>query len=460
MIDELGGPDTYNHYPTGWAVAFSTPFRMFKRYSLPGRHLRSAGDPLAEGHARRAGEVRNQYHHVTDIVPTILECCGIEFPGRRAGLRADAAAGRLDALQLRRRRRADDQGDPVLRDARHPRHLARGLEGRRRARRRPRASGNFDEDVWQLFHTDEDRSEAHDLADEHPEKLKRADRPLVRARRASTTCCRSTTARRSSCIAASSSAAVAAERHATSTIPGTAEVPERVAANIRGRSYKILADVEIDRRDAAGRDLRPRLALRWPLAVHQGREALLRLQLPRHPAGAAAQSRTRSTPGKHIARHGVRQGALGEHGESHGTAKLYVDDEVVAEGPMRTQTGHFALCGDGLCIGRDSGDPVSEEYTPSSRSPAARSARSRSTSATTSTSTSRAARRRDGARLENRLATGSRRGCRWSGSPMSSETERSPARAARCRCIAACSCSLPRYLRPWSSGCWSVGWCC
>ena len=37
MLDELGSPDTYNHYPTGWAVAFSTPFRMFKRYSLPGR---------------------------------------------------------------------------------------------------------------------------------------------------------------------------------------------------------------------------------------------------------------------------------------------------------------------------------------------------------------------------------------------------------------------------------------
>jgi arylsulfatase len=36
LIDELGGPGAYNHYPTGWAVAFSTPFRMFKRYSYKG----------------------------------------------------------------------------------------------------------------------------------------------------------------------------------------------------------------------------------------------------------------------------------------------------------------------------------------------------------------------------------------------------------------------------------------
>ena len=48
--------------------------------------------------------------------------------------------------------------------------------------------------------------------------------------------------------------------------------------------------------------------------------------------------------------------SVGEHGESHGTAKLYVDDEVVAEDAIRTQTGHFTLCGDGLCVGRDAGD--------------------------------------------------------------------------------------------------------
>ena len=54
--------------------------------------------------------------------------------------------------------------------------------------------------------------------------------------------------------------------------------------------------------------------------------------------------------------------SAGDHGESHGTTKLYVDDQVVAEGPMRTQTGRFTLCGDGLCIGYDSADPVSRHY--------------------------------------------------------------------------------------------------
>ena len=76
----LGGPDTYNHYPTGWAVAFSTPFQMFKRYS---QFAGGTCDPLVihwpKG-IKAKGEVRHQYHHSTDIVPTILDVVGLEMP--------------------------------------------------------------------------------------------------------------------------------------------------------------------------------------------------------------------------------------------------------------------------------------------------------------------------------------------------------------------------------------------
>jgi arylsulfatase len=52
----------------------------------------------------------------------------------------------------------------------------------------------------------------------------------------------------------------------------------------------------------------------------------------------------------------------GKYHESTGTTKLYVNEKVVAEGPMKTQPGKFTLCGDGLCVGFDSADAVSEEY--------------------------------------------------------------------------------------------------
>ena len=65
--ETLGGPETYNHYPTGWAVAFSTPFQMFKRYS---QYSDGTCDPLVicwpKG-IKAKGEVRNQSHHSTDV---------------------------------------------------------------------------------------------------------------------------------------------------------------------------------------------------------------------------------------------------------------------------------------------------------------------------------------------------------------------------------------------------------
>src|SRR5262249_45109116 len=66
--------------------------------------------------------------------------------------------------------------------------------------------------------------------------------------------------------------------------------------------------------------------------------------------------------GKHAVGVSFTREKAGEHGESLGKAQLFVDDKVVAEGPMRTQLGSFTLCGDGLCVGFDSADKVREEY--------------------------------------------------------------------------------------------------
>src|SRR5262249_9853914 len=68
------------------------------------------------------------------------------------------------------------------------------------------------------------------------------------------------------------------------------------------------------------------------------------------------------SPGKHALGMAFIREKAGKYGESLGQTQLFVDDKMVAEGPMRTQTGHFTLCGDGLCIGFDSEDRVSQEY--------------------------------------------------------------------------------------------------
>jgi len=71
---------------------------------------------------------------------------------------------------------------------------------------------------------------------------------------------------------------------------------------------------------------------------------------------------TELKPGKYTFGMEFTRESAGKYQESVGKTKLYVNDKVVAEGPMKTQPGKFTLCGDGLCVGNDSADAVSDEY--------------------------------------------------------------------------------------------------
>ena len=130
--------------------------------------------------------------------------------------------------------------------------------------------------------------------------------------------------------------------------------------NVRGRSYKIIADVDLTT-DSHG--------VIFAHGSRFGGHALFikdrKLHYVYNFLGIKPEQKFVSeplAPGKHAVGVEFRRDKSGRYGESLGTTRLYVDDEVAAEGPMRTQSGHFSLCGDGLCVGFDSADKVSEEY--------------------------------------------------------------------------------------------------
>ena len=165
--------------------------------------------------------------------------------------------------------------------------------------------GNFDEDAWELYHVDEDRSEAPRPRRRAAGKAEGADRALVRGGGASTTCCRSTTASRSRSSWTSGPRPSRRghlrllPRHRGGAGGGRRQHPRPLVQDPgRGRYH------EPRRR---GRDLRPRLALRRPRAVPERPAAALRLQLPRHPARAGLRVRAdQARPPR--PRHGVHQG--------------------------------------------------------------------------------------------------------------------------------------------------------
>ncbi len=364
-IDVLGGPDTYGHFPTGWAAATSTPFKMFKRYSQYGGGI---CDPLVISWPKgikAKGEVRNQYHHSVDIVPTILEVTGLEMPEVYDGVKQVPVAGVSMAYTF------DAKPDaPTKKKVQYYTMLGtRGIykDGWKAAAVHAPLSGkgNFEQDRWELYHVAVDRAESKDLAKEHPEKLKE----LIATYEEEAIKYNVYPLDDRSAPELFTTVRPTSEPPRTRYVyyPDTAAVPEGVAVSIRGRSYKIVANVEITEPDASG--------VLFAHGSRFGGHSLFikekKLYYVYNFLGIKPEqefvSNVELKPGKYTLGIEFTRTGAGEHGSHEGTAKLYIDEKVVAEGKMRTQPAKFTLSGDGLCVGWDSADAVSSHYKPPAR---------------------------------------------------------------------------------------------
>ncbi|HTR23978.1 MAG TPA: hypothetical protein VMI10_08325, partial [Terriglobales bacterium] len=223
----------------------------------------------------------------------------------------------------------------------------------------PSDQGHFDKDEWELYHTDVDRSEFKDLSKEHPEKLQ----ALIKAwfEEAEKNLVLPLDDRSATAILTTPRPTEEPPRERYVYYPGTSAIPESASVNVRGRSYKILADVEIIDPNCSG--------VIFAHGSRFGGHALFiadkKLQYVYNFLGIKPEQTFVSPelkPGKYtLGMEFIREG-MGKYHESLGKTKLYVNDKVVAEGPMRAQVGKFTLSGDGLCIGYDSGDAVSAAY--------------------------------------------------------------------------------------------------
>ncbi|QIZ97476.1 arylsulfatase [Leifsonia sp. PS1209] len=365
MVDELGSPNTYNHYPTGWAVAFSTPYRMFKRYTYQG----GVCDPLVihwPAGIRSAGEVRNQYHHSTDIVATILDVCGVEMPDTYAGVEQRP----LDGVPMTYTFDADPDG-PTTKETQYYEMLgSRGIwhNGWKAVAEHGPVSGmsGFANDTWQLFHTDVDRSEAHDLAADDPARLEELKALWMEE------------AKRNLVLPLNDLQIIGNPKDYETFLgmefkvpvppsgqytyyPGTSEVPERSAANTHGVSYKVLAELDLTADSQGVVFAHGSRFGGHALFIKDGQVNYVYNFLGIPPEDVI--SAPVPGPGKHIIGVEFTKERMGEYREGIGPLALYIDDQKVGEKEIRTVLGHFSLCGEGLCIGYDSGDAVSSQYT-------------------------------------------------------------------------------------------------
>ena len=167
LLDEMGGPRTFPHYPRGWAMASGTPWRLYKINTHAGGHTVPFIVSWPE-RLRERGAIRSQYAYVTDVLPTLLELTGVAAPAERNGRPIKPLDGVSFAATL------DASGAPSSRSEQY--FEMNGHRGYYRdgwevvTLHEPRTP--FSEDHWELYDLRSDPAETRDLAAEHPEKLR------------------------------------------------------------------------------------------------------------------------------------------------------------------------------------------------------------------------------------------------------------------------------------------------
>jgi arylsulfatase A-like enzyme len=361
FFDRLGGPETYNHYPIGWAMAFNTPYKLYKRYaSHEGGIADTAIISWPNGIAAH-GEVRDNYVNVCDITPTVYDLLGIMPPETVNGIRQKPLDGMSFKAAL-----ADPNADTGkttqfytmlgTRGIWHNGWFANTIHAAT-----PAGWSNFEKDRWELFHIEADRSQCHDLAAEQPEKLEElkalwfseatkynglplADlnifETLMRFR-----------------------PYLSVNRQSFTYYPDAAEVGIGAAVEPRGQSYSVVADVTVDTTGAEG-------VLYKQGCAHGGHVLFIqdgRLHYVYNFLGEREQliSSSGAVPlGRHVL--GIRFSRTGTVENSHtplGEATLFIDETAVASLPdMTAQPGPFGLAGGSVMVGRNTGSEVSRRY--------------------------------------------------------------------------------------------------
>lgn len=172
-IDELGTEHTYNHFAAGWAVAGNTPFTWTKQVASNFGGTRNGMVVSWPAGIKSKNEIRSQFHHVIDVAPTVYEASQIPAPRMVNGIEQRPIEGISMAYAF------DNATAP---DARKTQYFE--MIGNRaiyhdgwyagtihKAPWEPAPRRPLNEDIWELYNINEDFSQAHNLAEQNPEKL-------------------------------------------------------------------------------------------------------------------------------------------------------------------------------------------------------------------------------------------------------------------------------------------------
>jgi len=363
-IDDLGSHRALNHYAVGWAHAMDTPYQWTKQVASHFGGTRNGAIVHWPRGIKAKGEIRSQFHHVIDVAPTILEAARLPHPTLVNGVLQEPLHGVSMAYSF------DDATAAERHETQYFEMLCnRGIyhQGWTAVTRHGNApwvmaseQPPLDDDVWELYDTKTDWSQARDLAREQPAKLAQLKRLFeLEATKYNVFPLDDRKVERANPDLAGRPSVV---HGATQLLfPGMRRLQENSVINIKNKSHSITAEIEVPASGATGVIVAQGGNMGgWSLYAHDGT-----LKYCYNHVGIVRYHVSATSPlpaGKHQARieFVYDGGGIGKGG----AVTLFVDGNAVGVGRVeRTHRFLFSM-DETLDVGCDAGEPVSEDYGP------------------------------------------------------------------------------------------------
>ncbi len=363
VIDELGGPKHFNHFPSAWAHAMNTPFQWTKQVAS---HFGGTRNPMIISWPARIqdkGGLRDQFLHTIDIVPTLYELCGITAPSELNGIHQKPIEGKSFAAVL-----DDAKAAPIRRTQYFELGCNRGMYHEGWMASQPsfipwdpnRQDWDPDKAPWELYNVEEDFTQANDLAASHPDKLRELqDLWWVEAAKYNVLPLdwRGSIRMNAELMGRPS---LIGHRTEITYYPGTIGLPDGASPRMCNRSWTITAEIDVPAKNANGMIVtHGGLEGGYGLYLRDGKPTFVYNFLSIERTTFTADTALPAGKTTLVVEFRYDGGGMGKGGEF----SLSANGKKAAGGRVeRTIPIQFSL-GEGLDIGMDVGSPIDFTYT-------------------------------------------------------------------------------------------------
>ncbi|WP_323389157.1 arylsulfatase [Myxococcus qinghaiensis] len=359
-MHKLGTPEAYNHYAVGWAHAMDTPYQWTKQVASHYGGTRNACIVHWPNGISAKGEVRSQFSHVIDVAPTILEAATLPQPVIVNGVQQTPIQG------VSMRYSFDDAKAPERHETQYFEMFGnRGIyhQGwtavtKHRTPWESTSQTSLEDDVWELYDTTQDWTQARDLAAEQPEKLRELQQLfIIEATKYYALPLDDRSYERFNSELAGRPELIKGD---SQILSGSMQrLTENSMLNIKNKSHSVTAEVEIPEGGASGIIVTQGGAFGgWCLYMRGGRISYCYnyCGLRRYYVEADREL----TPGTHQVRMEFKYdgGGVGKGGE----VTLYLDGKQAGRGRVESTQAMVFSADETTDVGLDTGTPVAEGF--------------------------------------------------------------------------------------------------